>query len=75
MRNKHVICDLYRQPEEVIKLFEDLAFLELYEKGKIDCCAGKHPSRGKHKKLFERTVCDMYEAHKRKTKKKSDKSK
>lgn len=70
MRNKHVDCDLYKQSEDIIKRFEDEAFIKLAEKGKIECCGG-HPGRGKHKRLFERTACDMYEAHKRK----SDKSK
>lgn len=75
MGNKHAVCDLYEQSEDIIKKFEDLAFLKLWEKGKIKCCGGGHPGKGKHKKLFERTACDMYEAHKRKMKKKSDKSK
>jgi len=63
-------CDLYKQPEEVIKEYEDKAFLLLAKTGKIDCCGGGHPRDGRHKKMFERTVCDMYEADKRKKKRK-----
>lgn len=68
-------CNLYKQSEDIIKKYEDLAFLKLWEKGIIDCCNGGHPRKGKHKLLFERTVCDMYEADERKKKRKSDKSK
>jgi hypothetical protein len=73
-------CDLYKQPDDVIKEYEDRAFVEMMLNNLIPCCGG-HPGEGKHKKLFYRTACEMYEADKRekekprRLKKKSDKSK
>lgn len=72
MRKSDVDCDLYKQSEEVIKKYEDKAFIELALSHIIPCCGG-HPGEGKHKKLFYRTACSLYEADKieeSKTKKK-----
>lgn len=62
---KDVHCDLYSQSEEVIKTYEDLAFMELINLGKLDCCNEGHPRFGRHAKLFIRTACNIYERDKR----------
>jgi len=70
-------CDLYKQSyEEVVKLYEDKAFMYLASIGKISCCGGNHPRFGRHKKLFIRTACDMYaEDMENQKRRKSDKFK
>lgn len=63
---KDTPCDIYEQSEDVVKKYEDLAFLKLANDGKIECCGGGHPAFGRKRKLFLRTLCDLYEADKRK---------
>jgi len=76
MRKTHFVCDLYKQSEEVIKKYEDMAFLELSIAGVLPCCMNSHPRESRYKKKFERTACDMYESETQKHKRgKSDKFK